>query len=322
MEKILTEVAKTGIIPVIKIEELEYAVPLANALLQGGIPTIEVTVRNEIAFDAIRAITEAYPKMYVGAGTILSIDMVQQALEAGAKYIVTPGFQPEVVEYCVEHKIPIVPGCVTPTEIDMANSMGLTMVKFFPAEKSGGLETIELISGPYPKMRFVPTGGITEQNLEHYLRNEKVAACGGSFMTKSDLIRQKNWKQITENCKKAVAKSLGFELAHVGLNHDHGDLALENANAFQQLFGLGIKDGTASAFCGTAVEFMKTNYYGEKGHIGFYTNSVSRALQWYRDNKTAVREESIRYDEQGKMVSFYLEQEIGGFAVHVVRRPR
>ncbi len=322
MENILREVSKIGVIPVIRIDELENAVPLAGALRQGGIHTIEVTVRNEIAFEAIRMIHSAYPDVYVGAGTILTINMVDEALKAGAKYIVTPGFNQSVVRYCVEHQIPVVPGCVTPTEIDMAYEMGLSVVKFFPAEKSGGVEAIELISGPYPKMRFIPTGGINFQNLETYLRNEKVLACGGSFMAKSDLISAKNWEKITENCKEAVAKSLGFELAHVGLNHDNGEQALEHANMFHRLFGLGVKDGDASVFCGTAVEFMKTNYYGEKGHIGFYTNSVPRALQWFKDSGIALWEDSIRYDKKGKMVSFYLQQEIGGFAVHVVMRPQ
>lgn len=318
--EILTEVTQAGIIPVIKIEKLDYAIPLANALQKGNIHTIEITVRNNIAFDAIKTIHQAYPNMFVGAGTILSVEMVKNAVLSGASYIVTPGFNPEVVKYCITHEIPVIPGCVTPTEIDMAHSLGLKTVKFFPAEKNGGLETITLISGPYSDMNFIPTGGINFNNLASYLKNDKIVACGGSFMAPSATIQNQDWETITRNCQKAVTLSLGFELAHVGINHSDEQPAYSNATKLNSLLNLGVKDGNSSLFCGTAVEFMKTNYYGEKGHIGFYTNSVPRALTWFKKHNIDVREESIRYDSNNKMVSFYLKDEINGFAIHVVRR--
>lgn len=177
MQKKLEAIAASRIIPVIKIEALEYAQPLADALIKGGIPTIEVTVRNEIAFEAIKAIRTAYPNMHVGAGTILSTELVDQAMEAGAEYIVTPGFDKEVVQYCINREIPIIPRCVTPTEIGWAYSMGLRTVKFFPAETNGGITSIKLLAGPFSGMRFVPTGGIHYNNLETYLRENMIAAC-------------------------------------------------------------------------------------------------------------------------------------------------
>lgn len=320
MEKKLEAIALSGIIPVIKIESLEYALPLADALIKGGINTIEITVRNEIAFEAIKAIHTAYPDMHVGAGTILSTELVDQAIKVGAEYIVTPGFDKEVVQYCISKEIPIIPGCVTPTEIGWAYSMGLRTVKFFPAETNGGINSIKLLAGPFGGMRFVPTGGINYDNLETYLQENVIAACGGSYMAPADLIRAKNWNQITENCKKAINISLGFKLAHVGLNHDNEDIAISNAEKLNDFLGLTVKNGNSSVFCNKDVEFMKTNYYGQKGHIGFYTNSIVRAAQWLRNRGISLREESFRYDDKGKLVSFYLQEELGGFAVHLVRR--
>lgn len=320
MKMKLEAIAQSGIIPVIKIESLEYAKPLAWALREGGINTIEVTVRNNVAFDAIKAIRGAFPDMHVGAGTILTVQLVDQALEAGAEYIVTPGFDKEVIQYCISREIPVIPGCVTPTEIGMAYAMGLRTVKFFPAETNGGISAIKLLAGPFGGMRFVPTGGINFENLGKYLREDMIAACGGSFMAPANLIREKNWKQITENCRRALNISLGFELAHVGLNHDNEDQAASNAQNLSEMLGLTVKNGNSSLFCDKAVEFMKFNYYGQKGHIGFYTNSVDRAAAWLRDRGICLREDSFRYDDKGSPVSFYLEEEVGGFAIHLVRR--
>lgn len=319
MSDVLEKISRTGILPVIKIERLEDALPLAAALQAGGINAIEVTVRNAVAYDAIRAISRSYPDMIVGAGTIRSRQMVDEAAAAGARYVVAPGFDPDVVSYCVEKGIPIVPGCTTATEIDAAVRMGLQTVKFFPASTCGGTAAIKLLSGPYPQVWFVPTGGVDFTNLEEYLRLDAVAAVGGSFMAKADLIRAGEWGAITANCRKALKLSLGFELAHVGLNNSGPEQALENAGTMDRLFGLGVKDGGNSAFCGQAVEFMKIPYYGEKGHIGFYTNSVRRALAWFEDRGIPIRPESLRVKD-GKPEFFYLQEEVGGFAVHVVKR--
>ena len=317
--QVLDNIAKIGILPVIKIEKLEHAVPLAKALRAGGINAIEVTVRSDVAFDSIRAIKHEYPDMMVGAGTIHNQSLAQQALAAGAEYIVTPGYSKPTVDYCVNNNVPIVPGCSSATDFEMAVDAGLKVVKFFPAEISGGVAALKLYSGPFPDLKFVPTGGITYSNLAEYLRLGCVAACGGSFMANADTIRNEDWDTIAKNCRKAVDLSLGFELAHVGLNHADAGSAMSNAEALNKIFPLGIKNGNSSIFCGKAVEFMKKPFYGEKGHIGFYTNSVVRAKAWFEQNGIAIRKESLR-EEGGKLVSFYLEEEVGGFAVHVVKR--
>lgn len=320
MRNVLEQISDLGVLPVIKIEKLEQAVPLANALRQGGVNAIEVIVRNEIAFDAIDNIRSSFPDMLIGAGTILTAQLADQAMEAGARYIVTPGYNPQVVRHCLDRGIPIVPGCVTPSEIQTAIDAGLQTLKFFPAGPQGATAAIKLLSGPFPKVRFIPTGGIDFSNMTEYARLECVAAVGGSFMAKADLIQNENWEEIAANCRKAISMSLGFELAHVGINHERVEEAMDSAERMDGFLALGIRCGNSSIFCGKAVECMKTKYYGEKGHIGFYTNSVQRARAWFLAKGIPIREDSIRKDGNGKWVSFYLKEEVSGFAVHVVKR--
>ncbi|MDO5445425.1 MAG: KHG/KDPG aldolase/sugar kinase fusion protein [Eubacteriales bacterium] len=204
MAEVLDRIAECGILPVIKIEELDKAVPLAEALRKGGINAIEVTARNAIAFDAIRTIKTAFPDMAVGAGTIRSTELVDQAIAAGADYCVMPGFSKEVVGYCIEKGMPCVPGTTSPTEIEEASALGLTVLKFFPAEANGGAAALKLLNGPYPGIRWVPTGGVGFENIDKYLKLKCVAACGGSYMAKSDVIKAGDWDKITDECRRAV----------------------------------------------------------------------------------------------------------------------
>ena len=186
-----------GIIPVIKIEDLANALPLAKALIDGGLPVAEITFRTKCARQAIETITNHYPEMQVGAGTILTIEQAGAAMDSGAAFIVAPGINPRVVEYCLNRKMSVIPGTITPSEIEMAIEFGLEVVKFFPAEQAGGLPMIKALSAPYENMRFMPTGGINEKNLAEYLRFPKVIACGGSFMVSEKLIAQRDWAEIT-----------------------------------------------------------------------------------------------------------------------------
>lgn len=316
----LEKLKKLGVLPVIKIEDPETAVPLADALRKGGLNAIEVTLRNETALSALSAIKNQFPDMTVGAGTVLDKAQADEAISAGADYLVAPGFNRELVEYCNEKGTEMVPGCTTATEMDEALRLGLSTVKFFPAETMGGVAALKLYSGPFSSLSFVPTGGISFDNLESYLRTPCVAACGGSFMAKAELIKAHDWNAITENCKKAVKMSLGFELAHVGINNENEETALANAKALEAMLGLQVRNGNSSAFCGKDVEFMKTMFYGENGHIGFYTNSVYRAKAWFEKEGIAIREESIKVKPGGIYQAFYLKEEIGGFAIHVVAR--
>jgi 2-dehydro-3-deoxyphosphogluconate aldolase/(4S)-4-hydroxy-2-oxoglutarate aldolase len=216
--------------------------------------------------------------------------------------------------------MPIIPGCVTASDLEAGIEAGLSVFKFFPAEQMGGLEAIKLLSGPFGNIKFIPTGGINFGNLAAYLECDQVMACGGSYMAKADLIRAGKWDAIAANCKQAVNIALGFELAHVGLNHSNAEEALKTARWFAEVFNLPLRDGNSSAFAGKAVECMKTQYLGAKGHIGLVTNSVERAMAHLVGKGIALRAASIKTDPKGKLVSVYLEAEICGFAVHIVRK--
>lgn len=193
-----------GVIPVIKLKEIADAGALAEALCAGSLPAAEVTFRAEGAEQVIRGMREASPDLLVGAGTVLSVRQAELAQNAGARFVVSPGYDEEVVTWCVQNGMPVFPGCVTPTEIQMAIKRGLSVIKFFPAQQFGGLSAINALAGPFAEIRFMPTGGIDLTNLADYAANRHVAACGGSFMVAEKLIVEKNWSEITRLCKEAV----------------------------------------------------------------------------------------------------------------------
>lgn len=193
------------LVPVVVLEDAKDALPLAKALIDGGLPVAEVTFRTAAAADSIRAISEAYPEMLVGAGTVTNLEQAKTAVAASAKFLVTPGFSDEVTRYAVENDIPIFPGTCTPTEVMRAMSYGLKVVKFFPASQYGGLNTIKALAGPFPAMRFMPTGGINAGNVKEYLANKHIIACGGSWMVKSDLIAAGKFDEIKRLTQEAVA---------------------------------------------------------------------------------------------------------------------
>ena len=169
MNELIKKISSYGIVPVIKINDVEKAIPLAKALVEGGLPLAEITFRTEEAEESIKRIVKAYPEMLVGAGTVLSVEQVDKAVNAGAKFIVSPGFNPKIVSYCITNKITVIPGASTPSDMEVALEMGLEVVKFFPAEQSGGVEYLKAVGGPYTTLKFIPTGGINAKNLNTYL---------------------------------------------------------------------------------------------------------------------------------------------------------
>ena len=193
-----------AVVPVVVLDDAEDAAPLAEALVKGGIPCAEVTFRTEAAEESIRIMSEKYPEMLVGAGTVLTTEQVDRAVAAGAKFIVSPGFDPEIVDYGLEKKIPVFPGCFSPSEVAQAVKRGLKVVKFFPAEQAGGLAMLKAMAAPYTMLKFMPTGGINTKNLKEYLGFSKILCCGGSWMVKGDMIKNKEFDKITEMTKEAV----------------------------------------------------------------------------------------------------------------------
>ena len=321
MNAVLEQISKIGIVPVVKIDRAEDALPLAKALCAGGLPCAEVTFRTDAAAEAIKIMTDNFPDMCVGAGTVLNAAQVDAAIEAGSKFIVSPGLNPKTVKYCIEKNIPITPGTSSPSDIEQAIELGLDVVKFFPAEQSGGLAKIKAMAAPYVNMKFMPTGGVSAKNLTSYLDFPKIIACGGSWMVPADLINAGEWDKIEQLTREAVQTMLGFELAHVGVNAANEEEAEKAAKRFGFLFGMPVKVGGSSIFAGTAVEVMKQPYLGANGHIGIRTNYIERAMN-YMTTVLGVEfdESTAKRDAKGALKAIYLKEEIGGFAVHLVQK--
>lgn len=206
MDQITRQISEIGVVPVIKLNHPERdAAPLAKALCEGGVAVAEVTFRAAGAATAIKLMKEACPDMIVGAGTVLTTVQIDEAIAAGAQFIVTPGMDPELVKYAQEKKLPIFPGCTTPTDYHTAYKLGLEVLKFFPAEQSGELAKIKAMSAPFPMFKVMPTGGISLKNLGDYAKAPVIAACGGSYMVTADLIDNQKWAEITDLCKQSVA---------------------------------------------------------------------------------------------------------------------
>ena len=320
MHKILEEIKKTGIIPVIKIDDADKAVPLAKALIAGGINCAEITFRTAQAEEAIAKINREVPGILLGAGTVLTTEQADKAIKAGANFIVSPGFNPKVVSHCIQKGIPITPGCSNPSDIEMALEMGIETIKFFPAEQAGGLEYIKAIAAPYTSLTFIPTGGINAQNIVKYMSFEKIIACGGSWMVNPDFIKNGDFDKITSLCREAVYNLLGFELIHMGLNSEDESTAHKTADSFCNLFGFVKRETGAAIFSGTQFEIMKSMGRGSKGHIGIGTNSVFRARAFLERQGMEFNDETARINEAGNLVFIYSKDEIGGFAIHIMQK--
>ena len=317
----INELYSIGLIPVIKIENAEDAVPLAKALIDGGLPAAEITFRTKCAAEAIKNITDAYPDMLVGAGTVLTTEQVDAAIAAGSKFIVSPGLNPKTVSYCLSKGVPMLPGCANPSDVEAALELGLTTVKFFPAEAVGGLKMLKAMAAPYGQLTFMPTGGINENNLLDYLKFNKIIACGGSFMVNEDLIKAKDWAAITALTKNAVKIMLGLEFTHMGINTENAEEAKRSAKLFEVMFGMTNRETSKSVFAGDAFEFMNGKGPGRCGHIGIRTNFVDRAMAYFKRMGFEFDESSIVCDDKtGKPKFVYFKDEISGFAVHLVQK--
>lgn len=319
MNEVLQRLSRTGIVPVIAIDDAEKAVPLARALTAGGLPAAEVTFRTAAGEEAIRRIARECPEVLVGAGTVLNLEQCGRALAAGARFIVSPGYNETLVNYCVEKGVPVLPGCANASDMTRAVNAGLKLVKFFPAEQSGGVSFLKALAPVFP-LDFMPTGGVNTKNLMDYLSFDRVAACGGTWMVKKDLISGGQWDEITRISREAVKTMLGFELRHVGINCADEAEAERTARSFCALLGLEYRPGNSSIFAGTAVECMKTPFLGARGHLAVGTNSVDRAVYHLELQGAAFDESTRKTDAKGAAKSIYLKDEIGGFAVHLVQK--
>ena len=306
-----------GIIPAIVLDRVEDAAPLADALCKGGLPAAEVTFRTPAAHDAMIAMKKQRPELIVGAGTVLTKEQVDSAIDAGAEFIVSPGLNPEIVKYCQEKGVAVCPGISTASELEQALALGLHTVKFFPAEAMGGIKTIKALCGPYKNMTFLPTGGVNSNNMLDYLSFNKIFAVGGTWMVSADLIKDGKFDQVEKISKDAVLKMLGMHVKHIGINCTEAD-GKETADKFASLLQGSVRETSKGYFGSELVEVMVKEHFGTKGHIAIGVNSVERALAYYRAVGVAFDEESITYDDAGDAKFAYFKEEIGGFKIHLV----
>ena len=320
MNQILEELGKIGIVPVIALDDAKDAKPLAEALMKGGLPCAEVTFRTAAAEESIRIISENFPDMLVGAGTVLTTEQVDRAVNAGAKFIVSPGFNRKIVEYCIGKGIPVTPGTCTPSDIEQAIECGLDVVKFFPAEPSGGLAMIKALAGPYNQLKFMPTGGINAGNICDYLAYGKILACGGSWMVNKQYVAAGEFDKIEALTREAVETMLGFEVKHVGINMESEESAIGLADVMNAAFGFAKKVGNSSVFASNGIEIMKKKYLGAMGHIAVATNSVERAVYHLERRGFEMDWDTCKKKPDGTINALYLKGEFGGFAVHLVKK--
>jgi len=314
MTELNQKISNIGIIPVIAIDDASKAVPLCKALAAGGLPAAEVTFRTAAAEDAIRAIAKEVPEMLLGAGTVLTVDQADRAMAAGAKFIVAPGYDPKVTQHVIDKGGVMVPGTATAGEMQQAMNQGCEIVKFFPAEANGGVAMLKNIGAALKSCKWMCTGGVNSKNVNDYLGFSQVAAVGGTWMCKSDMIQAEKWDEITAICKEAVKTILGFSLAHVGLNCENEAEAEKTAKTLCALFGFDYKAGNSSIFAGSAVECMKAPYLGKNGHIAIATNNLDRAVYH-------LGRQGVEFDESTrKPKAIYLKGEVGGFAIHLVQK--
>ena len=319
MHEVLEKIGELGLVPVVKLERAEDALLLGKALIEGDLPVAEITFRTDAAEEAIRILTGELAELLVGAGTVLSVDQVKRAVSAGARFIVSPGFNPRVVDYCVENGIPVTPGINSPTQIEMALDRGLEVVKFFPAEASGGLALLRAMAAPYSGIQFIPTGGIDRNNLAAYLSDSRVHACGGSWMVKADLIASGRFDEITKLTRDAVSAMLGFSLAHLGIHEESRDTASVAAAFLSNLFFFSVNEGIASVFAGHNLEIAHSALPGEKGHIAVATNHIQRAAAYLKRKGISILPETAK-EKDGKLTEVYIDGQVSGFAIHLVQR--
>ena len=320
MNSTLQRVYEIGIIPVIAIEDAAQAVPLARALADGGLPAAEVTFRTAAAEGAIRAIVREVPEMLVGAGTVLTCEQADRAMAAGASFIVAPGYDPSVTRHVMDKGGIMMPGTATAGEMQQAMNQGCEMLKFFPAEANGGVSMLKNIGAALKSAKWMCTGGVSAKNVNDYLGYDQIAAVGGTWMCKSDLIKAEKWDEITAICKEAVRTMLGFQLGHIGVNCVSEGEAEQTAKTLCALFGLEYKAGNSSIFAGKAVECMKKPGRGANGHIAIAANSVDRAVYHLGRRGVEFLEDSRVTDGKGRTKAIYLKQELSGFTIHLVQK--
>ena len=318
-QEIMQSIHDIGLLPAVVLDDASHAGPLARALCKGSLPLAEVMLRTQAALACLSAMHKACPEMLLGAGTVFSSQQVIDARNAGASFIVTPGLNPDVVRFCQQENMPVIPGISSASELDLARRLGLHVVKFFPAEPLGGLRTIHALSAVWNDMYFLPRGGIDDHNMQAYLHDERIFAISGTWMVKKELLESGQYDKISEMAHDALRKMLQIHIVHIGINSDtaHGK---EIAAAFADLLDGSVRDAKIIYFGSELVEVMTTaRARGTYGHIAIGVSSVSRAIAFFQRKGYDFDESSIVKDEKGRIRLIYFKECIAGFAVHLVQ---
>ena len=316
----LKRLAASAVVPVVVLDDAKDAVATAKALLAGGVDVMEITFRTAAAADSIKAVAESCPDMLVGAGTVITLDQCRKAVECGAKFIVAPGFDPEVCKHVIDKGGIMMPGTCSAGEMQQAMNLGCEALKFFPAEANGGVGMLKNIGAALKSARWMCTGGVNAKNVNNYLGYNQIVAVGGTWMCKSDKIKAGAWDEITAMSREAVDVMLGLELGHIGINCADEAEAAKTAETIANLLSMAVKVGNSSIFVGKKeFEIMKKPGRGTNGHIAILTNNVDRAI--YHLGQRGVKfDMDSKNVKDGKTIAIYFADEIAGFAFHLVQR--
>ncbi|MBA4420449.1 MAG: 2-dehydro-3-deoxyphosphogluconate aldolase [Anaerolinea sp.] len=308
-----------GIVPVVILDEIKYAIHTASAMRKGGVDVMEIALRTKAGLDSIKAVSKDCADVLLGAGTVLNLEQCKACVDAGAQFIVSPGFNRELVSWCVKNNVAIIPGCVTPTEIMKALDLGVEVIKFFPANVFGGLSAMKALAAPFGSVKFIPTGGVNALNLSEFAAASFVHAVGGSWVCDKSDIAASNFEKITSLCVEAVQIIHGFEVVHLGINAPNDEVSINTMRELDMAFGFIRKPDSSSNYSGTAMENAESLYHGKNGYIAVKTNSISRAIYYLAKKGFVVDMETAKFMND-KLINVYIKNEIGGFTVHLLQK--
>ncbi len=318
---ILKKIENYGIVPMITIEKAEQAGPLGKALCAGELEIAQIGLGTDQALEALKAMRSECPDMLIGAGEVTKAEEVKTAVEAGADFIVTPYYVDEVVAYCVEQNICVIPGCATPADVHMAETHGLKAVNIFPAVASGGISCINALASIFKEMKFVTMGGVTSSDLREYVNHPSVMACGAPWIAPAELLDAEEYDEIRKHARDAVFAVLNFAFAHVGINCDTCREGYENIFRLADTFDLILGNTRSSSYVGHEVEITKQPFKvrGPHGHLGYFTDNLERAIFYLEKKGIEFNYDSVK-PYNGKMYVIYLKEFLAGFAIHIEER--
>ena len=316
LKYIYSKIKNYGIIPAIKTSDPDKAVFIAKALSSGGLNIAEIAFDTENAAESARKISGAFSEILIAAGNVLTVEQIKPVVGSGAKIIISKGMNENVLSYCENNNIAVIPECLNADDIEKASEMDIDVVKYYVEN----IEAVKELSAQYPNLKFILAGEINGENILDYLSQDQVMACDGSFIIKKEYVQSHEFDKIQDSAVQIIRKILGFDLAHVVINCENAEQAERDAGKIESIFGLEKTDAGASVSNADIIHFMKSKSYGKNGQIAISSNFLDRAVFYLKEAKKQFIEESARFDGDGKLASIYLDNIIGGFAIKLVRK--